>query len=174
MLYLKKRAENNVPGSWAECAKTLRWARTVLLPGTGRNLRVKQYRQWWGCGSGKGWSHRGVRSQRVLIATLRNLAFILRGMGNHCEISSSDEAWSALHFRKMPLHSLQQGHSLKKGQGQRHRDHLAEHYCNAGMRKWLLEQEKCIYAWIYVLLSEWYLGSKNLQEQVPGYMSLKL
>lgn len=89
------------PENRMACGKTSRWVRTLIIPGTRRNLEWRHHEQrrgeWWWIRMGR---HAGVRSQRALIATLRNLAFILREMGSHWEILSNRETWSVLHFRK--------------------------------------------------------------------------
>lgn len=56
-----------------------------------------------------GW---GGRSQRALIAVLRNLAFILMEIESYWEILSNG---AVLHFRKMPLHHLQQEDQTEQG-----------------------------------------------------------
>lgn len=149
--------------------KDLKVGDQVFIPGTGRNVEWKHHERrrgvWWWIRMGR---RAGVRSQRALIATLGNLAFILREMGSHWEILSNREAWSVLHFRKMPLHRLQLENEIEEGARLKATRPLTDHYSNTGKRKWLSEVGKCLSGWRYVYCSEWYLSSWNLQRWVVG------
>lgn len=138
------------------------WVRTLVIPGTGRNLDWRQQEQWGG-----GWQwidKKACRGQitKGLDCYIKESCLYSKGNG---KLLRDFKQWKGLIKYCILGKCLCTVCSRKIKEWARLKapSPLMDHYSNIGKRKWLSEVGKCLYDWRFVYHSERYLSSKNLQ-----------